>query len=90
MSDSVIVHKIVRSSIDLVVEGKPTEDVIRIALADLLRALARAVEHSDDGKIHFPLIFPLRMSIDSETLRWNFKLVSKIENKLSGTEPTDV
>ena len=90
MSDSVIVHKIVRSSIDMVVEGQPTEKVIRIALADLLRALARAVEYSDDEKVFFPLIFPLRMSIDSETLRWNFKLVSKLENKLSGTEPTDV
>ena len=82
-----IVTELSRMSLDLEVpSGQPTEPVLRMALEHLLISLAQAVKNSDDEKYWFPIFFPMEMTLESEQLRWNFRLVLKIKNQIGCME----
>ena len=77
-----LITKITRMSIDLVVrDGKPPEEALRMALANLFTSLALAVKNSDKPDYWFPMFFPMKMELDSEQLRWDFRLVAKFTNQ---------
>lgn len=81
MSDETIVTELKRMSIDLEVSrGQPPEEAIRMALEQLLNSLARAVKYSDEAKYWFPMIFPMEMTLESEQLYWNFRLVVSLKS----------
>ena len=57
------------------------EEAIRMALEHLLTSLALAVKRSGDAKYWFPMMFPMEMTLESEQLRWNFRLVARLKNE---------
>ena len=81
MKESVLTTEITRMSIDLEFsKGNPPEDALRMALAGLFTSLAMAVKNSDSPEYWFPMAFPMEMSLKSEQLRWDFRLVAKFTN----------
>lgn len=81
MTNTTTVTEISRMSIDLeFTRGQPPEEAYRMALAGLFRGLALAVENSNEPKYWFPMFFPLEMTLESEQLHWNFRLVARLKN----------
>lgn len=81
MSDEKIVYELTRMSIDLEFsKGQPPEEAMRMALEMLLVSLSRAVKYSVDADYFFPIAFPMDMTLESEQLRWSFRLVARLKN----------
>ena len=64
--------------------GKPPEEQIRFALEQIFLGIARRIKNTSisDGE-WFPLTFldfPLRMTLSSEKILWDFSLKLTIEN----------
>lgn len=94
-----IVKEIAYWSVDLELHhGDPPEEQLRFALDSILLGMARRVKNSSisDGQ-WFPLSahdFPLRMTLSSEQLLWDFELKLTLENsspilKTDEENPTD-
>lgn len=78
-----IINKISRATLSLdFTKNKPPDDVVRSAIKSLLVAIAEAIENGED----FQLIFPLTLTIYSETLLYDFMLIAKLENDNASRE----
>jgi hypothetical protein len=76
---------LVRSSryIDLSrLEGKPPTKAIRVALQEIFTAMARAIEKDGLDEV-FMTVFPLRLTLESEFDKWDFRIIGTLENKFS-------
>ena len=81
MSDEIITE-LRRVSLDLVVSsGKPPEDALRMALQSLFMSMATAIKNSSGAEYWFPMVFPMEMTLESEQLRWNFRIVARLKCK---------
>lgn len=85
-----IINEITRMTMSLEIrEGRPPEEAIRTGLEQLFLALARAVRTSDcKSALFFPLVFPLEMSLKTEILKWDFRIVAKLKNSFEAVEET--
>lgn len=84
MSEETLIKEITRMSVDLVVsKGQPPEEALRMALANLFTSLAMAIKSSDEPKYWFPMFFPMEMTLESEQLRWDFRLVARFKNSFA-------
>lgn len=85
MSETMVVHQITRQSLDIdLAKGEPPEKAIRVAISQVLYALARQVERSSwESGEDFPLIFPLRLTLQSEKLRWDLRIRGILENAIA-------
>lgn len=88
MSDKEIVTEITRMSMELEIKsGEPPEEAIRMALGQVLRALADAVERARyKSGMDFLMAFPMELSFVSENWHWNFHITGKLANRLHSAE----
>ncbi len=78
--------------IDAVIrEGHPPEEALRMALSELLIVIAHKVSQAHAHKNDwFPMIYPMRLTLQSETCHWDFQLQLRLKNGLELEEnPTD-
>jgi len=81
MNNEHVVNELVRMSIDLEFKkGQPPEEAIRIALEQVLIALARNVKTSTSKNYFFPIVFPMIMTLESEQIRWDFRIICRLKN----------
>lgn len=87
MSNKNIINTIFRRSINItLINGKPPEKALRMALVELFLVMARAVEHYEgdtNQSSYFPVNFPMRLTLKSNDLIWDLELQMKLENNLS-------
>lgn len=63
-------------------KGEPPDAALRLALRTLLIHLERRIEKTTMDKIDFfPMVFPMKMTLDSETSLWDFQLCMTLKNK---------
>ena len=82
MSDQTITNEIMRLSLEIdFIRGQPPEPQVRFALFELLTGLASAVRHANlESPQLFPVKFPMQLTLESEQIRWSFRIVARLKN----------
>jgi hypothetical protein len=82
MSDQTITNEIMRMSLEIdFISGAPPEPQVRFALVEVFTGLAMAVRYANlESPQLFPVKFPMQLTLESEQLRWDFRIVARLEN----------
>jgi hypothetical protein len=81
MTEKEIIKKLWSRSFYLdVIKGNPPEDAVRLALEGLFLHMAREVKNTDISSAQwYPMDFPMRLTLSSEQVFWDFRLSMKLE-----------
>ena len=77
-------------SLEKIEAGEPPEETIRLAMVQLLIAIARQLQKADISQVDwFPMEFPMRLSLQCETFHYDFQVQARLMNRFGIEEEED-